>query len=86
MLYSVEQQQWLKALGIQLFVTIPQSLTVPADSAEIKVDDFWQSQLGRNIQCVAKGIELSDLKIGSVANTKLAKRIIWQKIRLLQKS
>ncbi len=86
MLYSAEQQQRLLALGIQLYVVIPQPVIASSEKSVPVDDGFWQSQLGRNIQRVAKGIALNELKIGSVADTKLAKRMIWQKIRLLQKS
>ena len=84
--YSAEQQQRLNALGIQLFEVIPRSVEIVDKQTSALDNGFWQSRLGLNIQRVAKDIDLSELMNGSIGHDRLAKRMLWQKIRLHLKS
>lgn len=83
--YSAEQQQRLNALGIQLYEVLPSPVVV--DKQVTALDNgFWQSRLGQNIQRVAKDIDLSELINSNIGHDRLAKRMVWQKIRLHLKS
>jgi hypothetical protein len=83
MQYSAEQQHRLEALGIRLFVTIPKMDGAKVDTP---IDDFWQSPLGKNIRLAAKNIDISLLPVAKSGDKHFAKRLIWQKIRLLLRS
>ena len=84
--YSTEQQQRLNALGIQLFEVIPRSVEIVDNQTRALDNSFWQTRLGQNIQRVAKDIDLSELINGNIGRDCLAKRMLWQKIRLHLKS
>lgn len=84
--YSAEQQQRLNALGIQLFEVIPRSVEIVEKQTSALDNSFWQSRLGQNIQRVAKDIDLSELINANIGCDRLAKRMLWQKIRLHLKS
>ena len=83
--YSAEQQQRLNALGIQLYEVIPSPVVLDKQTSALD-NGFWQSRLGQNIQRVAKDIDLSELINGNIGSDCLAKRMLWQKIRLHLKS
>jgi hypothetical protein len=83
MLFSTEQQQRLEALGIRLLVTIPNPNIAESGAQD---DGFWQTQLGCNIRKVAKNIDMRLLPIAKTGEKHFAKRLIWQKIRMLLKS
>lgn len=83
MQYNTEQRQRLEALGIRLFVSIPK---VEVAKVDAPVDGFWQSSLGKNIRLVAKNIDINLLPVAKSGEKHFAKRLIWQKIRLLLKS
>ena len=83
MLYNSQQQQILEALGVRLFVTIPKNNN---EVIVIPQDDFWQTRLGQNIQRAAKHIDVNLLPIAKSGEKHFAKRLIWQKIRVLLKS
>jgi hypothetical protein len=83
MLYSNLEQQRLEALGVRLFVSIPKN---PIEDVVTKDDDFWQSRLGKNIQLVAKNIDINLLPVAKTGEKHFAKRLIWQKLRFLLKS
>ena len=83
MLYSSQEQQRLEALGVRLFVTIPKN---PIENVNIKPDSFWQTHLGKNIQLVAKNIDINLLPVAKKGEKHFAKRLIWQKLRFLLKS
>ena len=84
--YSTEQQQRLNALGIQLFEVIPRSVEIVDNQTRALDNSFWRTRLGQNIQRVAKDIDLSELINSNIGSDRLAKRMLWQKIRLHLKS
>ena len=85
MAYSLEQKQMLEAMGLKLYVPV----TGFGSAAPAKTDDqsvFWQSPLGRNILRHAHGRDLAALPIPAGQQGKLAKRMVWQQLRVLLKS
>ncbi len=84
MSYSAEQRQMLEAMGLQLYVRIPAVATDAPLPAQTD-DAFWHSRLGRNIQRMAPGRDLTALLGSPKTGIPLAKRMLWLQLRPLLK-
>ena len=81
---AAEQRQMLEAMGLRLYVRIP--VAAPQAPSPAQADDaFWQSRLGRNIQRMAPGRDLTALLGSRKDGIPLAKRMLWLQLRALLK-
>ena len=81
---AAEQRQMLEAMGLRLYVRIPAA--APQVSSPAQADEaFWHSRLGRNIQRMAPGRDLTALLGFRKDGNLLAKRMFWLQLRPLLK-
>ena len=81
---AAEQRQMLEAMGLRLYVRIP--VASPQAPSPAQADDaFWHSRLGRNIQRMAPGRDLTALLGSRKDGIPLAKRMLWLQLRALLK-
>jgi hypothetical protein len=82
--YTAEQRQMLEAMGLRLYARIP--VAAPQTPSPTQADDaFWHSRLGRNIQRMAPGRDLTALLGSRKDGNLLAKRMLWLQLRPLLK-
>lgn len=82
--YTAEQRQMLEAMGLRLYARIP--VAAPQTPSPTQADDaFWHSRLGRNIQRMAPGRDLTALLGSRKYGNLLAKRMLWLQLRPLLK-
>lgn len=75
----------LEAMGLRLYVRLP--VAAPEAPAPVQGNDaFWQTRLGQNIQRAAQGRDLTALPIPPSAGKSLAKRMLWQQLRMMLKA